>query len=113
MAPTPSIRDELTRRGFDKVKVWTRGVDHSLFRPRASARLDLPRPIFLCVGRVAVEKNLEALLDLDLPGSTVVVGDGPARAGARAPLSARAFPRQPHRRGAGRDLRERRRLRLP
>jgi glycosyltransferase involved in cell wall biosynthesis len=80
MAPTPSIRGELNRRGFDRVKVWTRGVDHSLFRPQISDALDLPKPIFLCVGRVAVEKNLEALLGLDLPGSTVVVGDGPARA---------------------------------
>lgn len=80
MAPTPSIREELRRRGFDRVKVWTRGVDHALFRPQARDALDLPRPIFLSVGRVAVEKNLEAVLSLDLPGSTVVVGDGPARA---------------------------------
>jgi glycosyltransferase involved in cell wall biosynthesis len=82
MAPTPSIRGELSRRGFDfdRVKVWSRGVDHALFRPRTPDALDLPRPIFLSVGRVAVEKNLEALLRLDLPGSTVVVGDGPARA---------------------------------
>jgi glycosyltransferase involved in cell wall biosynthesis len=79
MAPTPSIRNELGRRGFERVKVWTRGVDHQLFRPRTSDVLDLPRPIFLSVGRVAVEKNLEALLSLDLPGSTVIVGDGPAR----------------------------------
>jgi glycosyltransferase involved in cell wall biosynthesis len=62
------------------VRLWTRGVNHALFRPRANPVLDLPRPIFLSVGRVAVEKNLEALLDLDLPGSTAVVGDGPARA---------------------------------
>jgi glycosyltransferase involved in cell wall biosynthesis len=82
MAPTPSLRDDLTRRGFQRVKVWTRGVDHSLFQPReGDAFPGLPRPIFLSVGRVAVEKNLEALLDLDLPGSVVVIGDGPARAG--------------------------------
>ena len=68
------------RRGFDRVRLWSRGVDHALFRPRVEQALDLPRPIFLCVGRVAVEKNLEALLGLDLPGSTVIVGDGPARA---------------------------------
>jgi len=79
MAPTPSIRDDLTRRGFASVRVWTRGVDHARFRPRAGSALDLPRPIFLYVGRIAVEKNLEALLSLDLPGSTVLVGDGPAR----------------------------------
>jgi len=81
LAPTPSIRNELTRRGFDKVKVWTRGVDHGLYHPRAPDALDLPRPIFLSVGRVAVEKNLEAMLELELPGSVVVVGDGPARLG--------------------------------
>jgi glycosyltransferase involved in cell wall biosynthesis len=84
MAPTPTIVAELTRRGFAKVRLWTRGVDHTLFRPRAASVLDLPRPIFLSVGRVAIEKNLEALLKLDLPGSTVVVGDGPALASLRA-----------------------------
>ena len=62
------------------MRLWTRGVNHTLFRPRPNRVLDLPRPIFLSVGRVAVEKNLEALLELDLPGSTVIVGDGPARA---------------------------------
>ena len=80
MAPTPTIGADLTRRGFERVRLWTRGVNHALFRPRANRVLDLPRPIFLSVGRVAVEKNLEALLELDLPGSTVIVGDGPARA---------------------------------
>ncbi|MGD0720002.1 MAG: glycosyltransferase family 1 protein [Roseiarcus sp.] len=80
MVPTPTIRDELTRRGFARAKVWSRGVDHTTFRPRAASVLDLPRPIFLYVGRVAVEKNLGALLGLALPGSTVIVGDGPARA---------------------------------
>jgi glycosyltransferase involved in cell wall biosynthesis len=80
MAPTTTMRDELTRRGFARVRVWSRGVDHTLYYPRAVQALDLPRPIFLYVGRLAVEKNLPALLDLDLPGSTVIVGDGPARA---------------------------------
>ena len=80
MAPTPSLCDELARRGFANVVVWTRGVDHARFRPQTLDALGLPRPIFLYVGRVAVEKNLEAFLGLDLPGSTVVVGDGPARA---------------------------------
>ena len=56
-----------------------RAASTTLFIARAQRALDLPRPIFLSVGRVAVEKNLEALLDLDLPGSTVIVGDGPAR----------------------------------
>ncbi|MGD0640814.1 MAG: glycosyltransferase family 1 protein [Roseiarcus sp.] len=80
LAPTTSIKNELTQRGFDRVKVWTRGVDHALYHPRSADAVDLPRPIFLSVGRVAVEKNLEALLELKLPGSVVVVGDGPARA---------------------------------
>ena len=80
MVPTPAVGADLTRRGFRRVRLWTRGVNHALFRPRSKRTLDLPRPIFLSVGRVAVEKNLEALLDLDLPGSTVIVGDGPARA---------------------------------
>jgi len=80
MAPTATIGADLTRRGFKRVRLWSRGVNHALFRPRCVRALDLPRPIFLYVGRVAVEKNLEALLGLDLPGSTVIVGDGPARA---------------------------------
>ena len=79
LAPTPSMKRELERRGFQRVALWTRGVDHSLFKPRAAPRLHLPQPIFLNVGRVAVEKNLQAFLSLDLPGSKVVVGDGPAR----------------------------------
>ena len=79
MAPTQTIAADLTRRGFARVRLWTRGVNHALYRPRSRRALDLPRPIFLSVGRVAVEKNLEALLGLDLPGSTVIVGDGPAR----------------------------------
>ncbi len=79
MAPTPSIVDDLSRRGFERVRLWSRGVDHALYRPREDRAFDLPRPVFLYVGRVAVEKNLEAFLGLDLPGSCVVVGDGPAR----------------------------------
>jgi glycosyltransferase involved in cell wall biosynthesis len=79
MAPTPAIGADLTRRGFPRIQLWTRGVDHAVYRPRSKRTLDLPRPIFLSVGRVAVEKNLEALLGLDLPGSTVIVGDGPVR----------------------------------
>ena len=79
LAPTASMKAELEQRGFARVEIWSRGVDHRLFRPRQACRLDLPRPIFLNVGRLAVEKNLEAFLRLDLPGSKVVVGDGPAR----------------------------------
>jgi glycosyltransferase involved in cell wall biosynthesis len=79
MVPTASLRDELAAWGFRELRHWARGVDHQLFRPRPGADLGLPRPIFLTVGRVAVEKNLAAFLDLDLPGSKVVIGDGPAR----------------------------------
>ncbi|RZI38774.1 glycosyltransferase family 1 protein, partial [Herbaspirillum sp. HC18] len=80
MVATPSLRQELSERGFKRLGFWTRGVDTELFHPDAPARLDLPRPIFMTMGRVAVEKNLEAFLSLDLPGTKVVVGDGPARA---------------------------------
>ena len=79
MAATAALADELRARGFCNVVLWPRGVDTSLFHPR-SADLGLPRPVFLCVGRVAVEKNLQAFLDLELPGTKVIVGDGPAKA---------------------------------
>ena len=79
MAATPALASELRARGFRNVVLWPRGVDTSLFHPRI-ADLGLPRPVFLCVGRVAVEKNLEAFLELELPGTKVIVGDGPARA---------------------------------
>ncbi|MHB2264740.1 glycosyltransferase family 4 protein [Aliihoeflea sp. PC F10.4] len=77
LAATPSLARELKGYGFEQVQPWSRGVDLSLFHPSRATELDLPRPIFLSVGRVAVEKNLPAFLDLDLPGSKVVVGDGP------------------------------------
>jgi glycosyltransferase involved in cell wall biosynthesis len=80
LAATPTLSSELTARGFKNVKLWPRGVDVNLFRPRSGTPLDLPRPVFLTVGRVAVEKNVEAFLKLDLPGTKLVVGDGPARA---------------------------------
>lgn len=80
LVATPSLAKELVDRGFANVRLWTRGVDTEFYRPDRAGVLDLPRPIFLSVGRVAVEKNLPAFLDLDLPGSKVVVGDGPALA---------------------------------
>jgi glycosyltransferase involved in cell wall biosynthesis len=80
MVATASLKQELSARGFKKLGFWTRGVDTDLFRPDEPAKLDLPRPIFLTVGRVAVEKNLEAFLSLNLPGTKVVIGDGPQRA---------------------------------
>ncbi len=80
LAATPTLVGELEGRGFRNVKLWQRGVDGHLFHPERKRVLDLPRPIFLTVGRVAVEKNLEEFLKLDLPGTKVVVGDGPDRA---------------------------------
>ena len=80
LTATASLRDELVAKGFANVAAWTRGVDLGLFRPRERGLLNLPRPVFLYVGRVAVEKNIEAFLALDLPGAKVVVGDGPQRA---------------------------------
>ena len=80
MVATQSLERDLRARGFDRLMRWSRGVDSELFRPSQSNVLNLPRPIFLTCGRIAVEKNLEAFLTLDLPGSKVVVGEGPERA---------------------------------
>ena len=77
LVPTEAMRGELQRAGFAKTRVWGRGVDSLLFRPGSRDALNLPRPILLYAGRVAPEKNLEAFAALDLPGSRVVVGDGP------------------------------------
>ena len=87
MVSTPSLMAELQSRGFSNLDMWTRGVDTDLFKPYPAAVLDLPRPHFVTVGRVAVEKNIEAFLALDLPGSKVVIGDGPQLAELR-----RRFP---------------------
>jgi glycosyltransferase involved in cell wall biosynthesis len=87
MVSTMSLMAELRGRGFQNLSMWTRGVDTDLFSPGRAVALDLPRPIFLTAGRVAVEKNLEAFLALDLPGSKVVIGDGPQEAELR-----RRFP---------------------
>jgi len=80
MVATNSLRAELKGRGFARLGAWTRGVDTRLFNPDTPAMLDYPRPIFAVAGRVAVEKNLEAFLSLDLPGTKIVIGDGPQRA---------------------------------
>jgi len=77
MVATDTIARELTARGFSNIKRWSRGVDTELFRPRDKSFLNLPRPIMLYVGRVAVEKNIEAFLRTDLPGTKLVVGEGP------------------------------------
>jgi glycosyltransferase involved in cell wall biosynthesis len=80
MVATPSIERALTDRGFKNIRRWGRGVDTELFHPRNKSFLDGPRPILMYVGRVSVEKNIEAFLRLDLPGSKVVAGTGPALA---------------------------------
>lgn len=87
MVPTPSMVEELRSKDFINLVAWGRGVDTDLFHP--SRRIEegqpgdpfegLPRPIFLNVGRVAVEKNIEAFAELDLPGTKVIIGDGPQR----------------------------------
>jgi glycosyltransferase involved in cell wall biosynthesis len=86
LAASQSLLAELAERGLEQVRPWTRGIDHDLFQPDGElhpALHNLPRPILLNVGRVAPEKNLEAFLDLDVPGTKVVVGDGPALAALR------------------------------
>lgn len=85
MVSTASLQGELEARGFTHLMRWTRGVDTERFRPAAPGApppaelADLPRPLFLYVGRLAVEKNIAAFLSLDLPGTKIVVGDGPDR----------------------------------
>jgi glycosyltransferase involved in cell wall biosynthesis len=79
LVATEQQRRDLVAHGFERVVTWSRGVDTELFRPRGRSHLDLPRPIFAYMGRVAVEKNLAAFLSLDLPGTHVVIGDGPDR----------------------------------
>lgn len=80
LAPTNVVVRDLQQYGFTNVQMWTRGVDVEHFHPRADHVLNTAEPIFLYVGRVAVEKNIEAFLKLDLPGSKWVVGEGPALA---------------------------------
>jgi glycosyltransferase involved in cell wall biosynthesis len=80
MVATQSLKREMTAHGFHHLRIWSRGVDVDHFRPMADAALPYEGPVWLYVGRVAVEKNIEAFLALDLPGTKLVVGDGPARA---------------------------------
>lgn len=80
MVATESLKAELEAQGFKNLRIWSRGVDTEHFHPDPEATLPFPKPIWLYVGRIAVEKNLDAFLSLDLPGSKVLVGDGPAKA---------------------------------
>jgi glycosyltransferase involved in cell wall biosynthesis len=84
MAPTPVVVRDLAQWGFEQVVLWSRGVDLEVFKFARSDRLKTAPPIFLYVGRVAVEKNVEAFCELDLPGSKWVVGEGPALPAIRA-----------------------------
>lgn len=87
LVSTPTLADELARHGIAHTRLWTRGIDRGLFRPDHEPLPDLaglPRPIMLNVGRVAIEKNLTAFLDADVPGTKVVVGNGPDLARLRA-----------------------------
>lgn len=83
MVSTPTLANDLGSRGFMRLMRWSRGVDLGLFNPAKRAPWELPRPIFLYAGRVAPEKNLRDFLALDLPGSKVVIGDGPSLASLR------------------------------
>ncbi len=80
MVSTPSMRAELKAQGFENLATWRRGVDTEIFKPRPKDFLDLPRPIAAYVGRVAVEKNIDAFLSMPWSGSKMVIGDGPERA---------------------------------
>lgn len=84
MAPTRVVIEDLEQQGFHNVVLWSRGVDLETFKPGPRDRLQTRKPIFVYVGRVAVEKNVESFLELDLPGSKWVCGDGPAAAQLRA-----------------------------
>ncbi len=80
MVATPGLMDELRGRGFVDMKLWARGVDLQQFQPGDRTHLDhYPRPIYLYVGRLAVEKSIEDFLRLDLPGTKLIVGEGPQR----------------------------------
>ena len=91
MVSTASMRTELAARGFRNLATWRRGVDTELFRPRDKAFLGLPRPIAAYVGRVAIEKNIEAFLQMPWHGTRIVIGDGPERARLQAQYPAATF----------------------
>lgn len=91
MVATPTLQRQLETRGFRNIVRWTRGVDVELFTRGPKDFLDLPRPIFVYMGRVAVEKNIAAFLALDLPGTKLVIGDGPERRSLQAQFPAAQF----------------------
>ena len=88
MTPSLTISNLLESKGFKNVKTWTRGVDHTTFKMMPRDYFDLPRPLMVVSGRVIIDKNIEAFLALDFPGSKIVVGDGPDR-----PMMEKKYPR--------------------
>jgi glycosyltransferase involved in cell wall biosynthesis len=100
LVTTPSMQRLLESRGLRNLALWGRGVDTDLFRPRDKQFLDLPRPVWLYFGRVAVEKGIEDFLGLALPGTKLVVGDGPACQSLRRRYPAAVFAGYRH----GEDL---------
>ena len=91
MVATESLKREMASHGFTNLRIWSRGVDVEHFHPIQGAQMPYEKPIWLYVGRVAVEKNIEAFLALDLPGTKLVAGDGPARAALEAKYPAARF----------------------
>ncbi|WP_334189530.1 glycosyltransferase family 4 protein [Noviherbaspirillum sp.] len=79
MVATPAMKKLLEQRGFERVAIWGRGVDTERFQPEPQDFSCIRRPLYLYVGRVAVEKNIEDFLRIDMPGSKWVIGDGPMR----------------------------------
>ena len=100
LVATQAMRAMLEGRGFARVAEWTLGVDLDLFQPATARFTEWPRPVFTYVGRLAVEKDLPAFLRLDLPGTKLVVGDGPERARLEREFPAARFVGMRH----GRDL---------
>lgn len=96
MVATGSLRRELAGRGFSNLLPWSRGVDLERFQPDDCEEWPWLRPIFLYVGRIAVEKNVGRFLSLDLPGTKVVVGDGPQRAALTAQVPYAKFVGELH-----------------
>jgi glycosyltransferase involved in cell wall biosynthesis len=84
LVPTPVIADGLRERGFIHARIWSRGVDLSAFTPDGERMERGEKPVFLYVGRLAIEKNIEAFLSLDLPGEKWIAGEGPAEARLKA-----------------------------
>jgi glycosyltransferase involved in cell wall biosynthesis len=91
MVSTASMRAELAERGFANLAAWQRGVDTEIFKPRSKDFLKLPRPIAAYIGRVAVEKNIDAFLSMPWAGSKIVIGDGPERARLEAQYPSATF----------------------